>query len=286
MATSARISNQQGTIISAETLSELIDEPGTVVIDCRWYLDDPDGGKTAFVEGHIPGARYASLDDDLSGPPEQGRHPLPTPEAFAETCASLGISASSSVVAYDDRGGAIAARLWWMLANQGHLNVFVLDGGIQAWTQRRGIITTDQPAPRRGSYPMQPWVRTVTRDEVLNRDPSHVVIDARSIERYRGDEEPIDSRAGHIPGARSMPMTGNLDEDITFRPSNDLRDTFALSGITADSHVISHCGSGVTACHNILAMAIAGMDNADLYVGSWSDWSTAGYPVATGDETA
>lgn len=271
--------------MSAERLEELIDNPGTVIVDCRWYLDDPAGGRNAFREGHIPGARYASLDDDLSGPSGQGRHPLPTPVAFEDTCTSLGISPTSVVVAYDDRGGAIAARLWWMLVNQGHPGVYVLDGGIQAWIQRSGAISTENSPLARRSYPTRPWMRTVTRDQVRDRDPAIVVIDARSAERFRGDEEPIDSSAGHIPGARSVPMTLNLNEDLTFRSSDELQDSFASAGITAGTHVMSHCGSGVTACHNILAMAIAGMDDVDLYVGSWSDWSTAGYPVATGEET-
>jgi len=269
------------TIMSVDELKRRIDGE-TTVVDCRWYLGRPEAGIAAYRTGHIPGAVHASLDTDLSSPVGPGRHPLPTPETFADTCALLGITPSATVVAYDDMGGAVAARLWWMLRNQGHKSVLVLDGGIQAWDASGGELTTDTVTPTRGQLTSRPWTSTVDRDEVRNRASATVVIDARSAERYRGEAESVDPQAGHIPGALSMPLTQNLNDDLTFRTSNELREHFASSGINKETKVFSQCGSGVTACHNILALTIAGMTDADLYVGSWSDWSGAGYPVVTG----
>jgi len=271
------------TIMSVVELTSQIDLETTVVIDCRWYLGRPDDGFAAYRAGHLPGAIHASLDTDLSGRVGPGRHPLPTPEAFAETCALLGITPSATVVAYDDVGGGIAARLWWMLRNQGHDRAFVLDGGLQAWNASGGKLTTDAPRPARGRTTSRPWTGTVDRDEVRDRATGIVVIDARSAERYRGETESVDPEAGHIPGALSMPFSRNLNDDRTFRAAGELREHFASRGIDSDTKVLSQCGSGVTACHNILALTIAGMTDADLYVGSWSDWSSVGYPVATGD---
>jgi len=271
------------TIMATDDLSSQIDSENTVVVDCRWYLGWPESGIDAYRAGHLPGAIHVSLDTDLSGPVGPGRHPLPTPEAFAQTCASLGITSSATVVAYDDVGGAVAARLWWMLTNQGYDRAFVLDGGIQAWIASGGELTTDTPTPIRGRTTSRPWTATVDRDDVRHRATGTVVIDARSAERYRGDSEPVDPEAGHIPGALSMPLSRNLNDDLIFRTADELREHFVSQGITGDTKVFSQCGSGVTACHNILALTIAGMTGADLYVGSWSDWSGAGYPVATGD---
>jgi len=271
------------TIMSVDVLTSQIDSENTVVVDCRWYLGRPEAGVAAYRAGHLPGAIHVSLDTDLSGRVGLGRHPLPTPEAFAETCALLGITPSATVVAYDDVGGGIAARLWWMLRNQGHNRAFVLDGGIQAWNASGGKLTTDAPRPARGRTTSRPWTDTVDRDEVRDRATGTVVIDARSAERYRGESESVDPEAGHIPGALSMPMSQNLNDDLTFRTAGELQVHFASQRIDGDTKVFSQCGSGVTACHNILALAIAGMTDADLYVGSWSDWSSVGYPVATGD---
>ncbi|GMR02726.1 MAG: sulfurtransferase [Acidimicrobiia bacterium] len=265
-------------------LVERLDDPDLVIVDCRWYLTDPDAGHHAYSEGHLPGALYASLDDDLSGAKGPGRHPLPTPEAFGETCAALGITESTTVVAYDDSGGAVASRLWWMLMNQGHRRAFVLDGGIQAWTNAGGSITGANTPQRTGGFATKNWSRTVDRGVVANRSDPRIVIDARSRERYRGQEEAVDPKAGHIPGALSMPLTDNLNDDLTLLPADTLKQRFEAAGITDAELVISQCGSGVTACHNILAMAVAGMGIADLYVGSWSDWSISGFPIATGDE--
>jgi len=273
-----------GPLMAPYELLERLDDPDLVIVDCRWYLTDPGAGHHVYTEGHLPGAHYASLDDDLSGPKGPGRHPLPSPEAFGETCAALGITESTTVVAYDDSGGAVASRLWWMLTNQGHRHAFVLDGGIQAWTKAGGSLTRADTPQRTGAFATRDWLRTVDRDMVANRPTPHIVIDARSRERYRGDGEAVDPRAGHIPDAVSMPLTDNLNDDLTFLPADALKQRFEAAGITDAERVISQCGSGVTACHNILAMTVAGMGIANLYVGSWSDWSMSDLPIATGDE--
>lgn len=270
-------------LISVEELAAIVDDPATRVIDCRWYLEEPEKGLDEYRRGHIPGAGYASLDFDLSGADGQGRHPLPTPEAFANTLARFGITASTPVVVYDDRGGSIAARLWWMLTDQGHNDVSVLNGGIQAWTRHGHGTTTDEPDQPTGGFETRPWREVVDRAAVVARSDESLLMDARSVERYRGDEEPVDSKAGHIPGAVPVPHTENVAIDLTFLSPDELRARFARLGIRGAKGDIAHCGSGVTACHNILAMEVAGIDRPSLYVGSWSDWSSANLPIATGD---
>ena len=258
--------------------------PDITVIDCRWYLGEPEAGLRAYEAGHIPTASFCSLDSDLSGPIGPGRHPLPTPGAFAETMERFGVTAERPVVAYDDRGGAVASRLWWMLTDQGHHAAHVLDGGIQGWVDVGYDLTTADPMLQRGSFSARPWTGTVDRNGVTVRARAAVVIDARSHERYVGAEEPVDAKAGHIPGALSLPLTGNLDEQLSFLDEATLRRRFTDAGIESGTDVISQCGSGVTACHNILAMEVAGLGRPLLYVGSWSDWSSSDLPVATGSE--
>ncbi|MGI9666862.1 MAG: sulfurtransferase [Acidimicrobiia bacterium] len=274
----------QSHLIDAASLRTEIDRPGTIVIDCRWYLGEPDRGLLAYNEGHLPGARYVSLDGQLSGRAGAGRHPLPSPEAFAAAMSALGISNDSRVVVYDDRGGAVAARLWWMLTAQGSTKTSVLDGGIQAWISQGGGLESNTPAPSHGRFAAGDWTGVVAIDAVSQRQPDVAVIDARSAERYRGDAEPVDQKAGHIPGAVSMPLSDNLTEDLYFHEQAVLRHRFTSAGIKAGDTTISQCGSGVTACHNILAMELAGLGRPDLYVGSWSDWSSSDHPVATGDQ--
>ena len=271
-----------GHLISAAELIDRLREPGVRVVDCRWYLMEPAGGREAFEAGHIPGAVYADLDRDLSAPSGAGRHPLPTPDAFAATMGRMGIDRSSFVVAYDDRGGAIAARLWWMLTSQGHDSATVLDGGIQAWRDLGGDLSTVVVDPVPAVFDAQPWTGTVTIDEVADRRATATILDARDADRYAGDVEPVDPKAGHIPGAMSQPMTGNLGTDLRFHPPQVLQRRFDAMGIGERTHVIAHCGSGVTACHTILAAEIAGLPRPDLYVGSWSDWSSTDRPIATG----
>jgi thiosulfate/3-mercaptopyruvate sulfurtransferase len=269
-------------LITADELEPIIAAEAVRVIDCRWYLGEPEEGYRAFMEGHLPSAMYASLDADLSGRNGQGRHPMPSPEAFALTLERFGISASTQVVAYDDRGGAVASRLWWMLTDQGHAMTSVLDGGIQAWKRGGRSLTTSVHEPGPGAFSTRPWNQVVYRDQVASRSDGALVIDARSGERFRGDEEPVDPKAGHIPGAISLPLDDNLAPDLTFLPPSVLRERFLDAGVVNAAQVISQCGSGVTACHNILAMEVAGIDRPDLYVGSWSDWSSSDLPVATG----
>lgn len=271
-------------LISASELYAHLEDPDIVILDSRWYIDDPDAGRNAFDEEHIPHARFVDLDADLSQTSGPGRHPLPSPEAFEETCRRLGIDDGAPVVVYDDRGGGIAARMWWMLTNQGHPTVSVLDGGLDAWRARGGPLANDVPKVARTTFRTDPWTGIVDRGDVENRSNSTILLDARSPERYRGDDEPIDPVAGHIPGALSMPLDHNLNPDMTFMAPQQLRERYINAGVVDADSVISSCGSGVTACHNILAMAIAGMPRAALYVGSWSDWSTSSLPVAVGND--
>lgn len=252
------------------------------IVDCRWYLGEPDAGVAAYEDGHIPGAIYCSLDTDLAGPDGAGRHPLPSPAEFSSTMERFGVSPERTVVVYDDRGGAVASRLWWMLTDQGHESTFILDGGLQGWVGAGFGQTTEAVTPQPGAFDTRAWSGVIDRAGVADRSPNMAIIDARSTERYVGTEEPVDPKAGHIPGALSMPLTGNLDQTLQFLPAETLRTQFAEAGITDGTDVISQCGSGVTACHNVVAMEVAGLGRPLLYVGSWSDWSTADMPIATG----
>ena len=274
-------------LITATGLLAELDDGAIRIVDCRWYLGKPGDGADAYEAGHIPGAVYADLESDLSGSDGGGRHPLPSPEAFDATLRQWGISVTSKVVVYDDRGGAVASRLWWMLTQQGHADTYVLDGGLPAWRDAGGRLTTDIPAvrtdPGSAGIDIAEWTGTADRGAVADRSDDVVLADARSADRYRGDTESIDPKAGHIPGAISFPMTKNLDGHL-FRNPVELRSMFEATDIDEDSPVIMHCGSGVTACHNILAMEIAGLGRPDLYVGSWSDWSSSDLPIATGSD--
>jgi thiosulfate/3-mercaptopyruvate sulfurtransferase len=249
------------------------------------YLDGRSG-RAAFEAGHLPGAVWADVDRDLAAPASAtgGRHPLPEPAAFAEAMTRLGIGDRTPVVAYDDSGGAQAARLWWMLSVLDH-PVAVLDGGIDAWS---GPTTTDEPAapPAGTSFTARPWPdeRTVTADQAASLASSGgVVLDARAADRYRGEANPIDPRFGHVPGARSAPFAGNLGPDRRFLPPDVLRTRYADLGADGPG-VVAYCGSGVTACHDLLAREVAGLPAGRLFVGSWSAWAAdPDRPVATGD---
>ena len=239
-----------------------------VLADVRWYLDGRSG-RHAYESGHLPGAVFVDLDTCLAGPPSPaaGRHPLPDPEAFAEAMGRLGIGDHSVVVAYDDAGGTVAARLVWMLRVLGG-DAALLDGGIDAYPGRRETAVAGRP-PARFSPRRWPADALAGIDEVT--DPGLVVIDARDPARYRGEHEPVDPRAGHIPGARSLPCRENLDSAGRFLPADRLRDRFEAVG--AGPKTVSYCGSGVTACHNLLAMEHAGLGRGRLYPGSWSQYS-------------
>ncbi len=259
----------------------LAGHPQAVIADVRWYLDGRSGAQ-AYAAGHIPGAIFIDLDAELAAPasPEAGRHPLPDPEKFASAMVDAGVSDDSIVVAYDDAGGFSAGRLVWVLRAIG-VDAALLDGGLAAWP---GELSTAEPqeSDEEVTFGIRGWEPDVvaTIDEAA-RGP--VVIDARSAERYRGEGgAALDPKSGHIPGALSAPMTGNLDASNHFLAPETLRERFAALGITDANPVISYCGSGVTACHNLIAMEYASLGRGRLYVGSWSQYSATDRPIATG----
>ena len=268
------------------TVDELIAYDGPIgIADVRWYLDEPTHCHFAYHAGHIPGAVYVNLEVHLSDTVGPGRHPLPTRQAFAETMEGIGFGEEQLIVAYDDRGGGIAARLWWMLRDIGHGGVRVLDGGIAAWQAAGHAIETDLPARNPATMTVRPSAtRQLDRDELRSRLGAVTLLDAREPERYRGEEEPIDPIAGHIPTALSASVMDNLTGEETFLDAEQLRDRFTRLGVETDRDTVVYCGSGVTACHNALAMARAGLPEPILYPGSWSDWSATGRAVALGSE--
>jgi len=262
----------------------------SIVFDCSFDLANPAAGRAAHAAGHVPGAVYLHLDDDLSGPKtgRNGRHPLPTRAAFAERLAQLGVDGDSQVVVYDASGGMVAARAWWMLRWVGHAEVALLDGGLGAWQGAGLPLETTPPAPRRrGSLVLRPaLVATAERAALLGNleQPQLLLLDARSADRFRGENETLDPVAGHIPGARNRFFRDNLGPDGRFKSAAQLRAEFAgaVGGRTA-AQVVMCCGSGVTACHNLLAMELAGAPGAMLYPGSWSEWCAwPDSPLATG----
>jgi len=282
------------TLISAKDLANNIDKLQWVVLDCRHDLADTGAGQKAYDAGHLPNARFAHLDNKLSGAKTaangvfHGRHPLPDKHEFLHTLRSWGIDDSSQVVAYDAHGGMFAARLWWMLRWVGHKGVAVLDGGIAAWTAEQLPLTDKLPAiaVRGGISARSSLVSQVNVADVLANlaTASRTLIDARAPDRFRGENETIDAVGGHIPGARNRFFKDNLQADGRFKPAEQLRAEW--SAILPDSgKSIMQCGSGVTACHNLLALEVAGLPGAALYPGSWSEWcSEPARPVAIGRE--
>jgi thiosulfate/3-mercaptopyruvate sulfurtransferase len=266
------------TLIGVDALQKLLGEPRLAVVDCRFDLMNPGAGRQAYLRAHIPDARYADLNQDLSAPigPCTGRHPLPAPETFAAWLGAAGIDNGAQVVAYDDANGSIAARLWWMLRWVGHDAVAVLDGGFKAWAARGGAL---QPGP--ADFPATKFTPRVAADTVLStaeveralQNPAALLVDARAQERYAGTVEPIDPVAGHIPGAVNHPFTANLDAVGHFLPGDEIKRRWQerLSG-RPPRQLIAMCGSGVTACHNLLSLEVAGLTGAKLYAGSWSEW--------------
>lgn len=274
------------TIIKADALHASLHDPAWRVIDCRYDLANKTVGRDAYLAAHIPGAIYADLETDLSGPPvtDHGRHPLPTPGRLCEVFSRLGITGDTQVVAYDQVSGSLAGRLWWLLRFMGHNAVAVLDGGWPAWLQAGFRVGNGQeqcpPGNFRG-HPRTEWLITV--DQVPQ---AGLLVDARDPVRYRGEAEPLDVRAGHIPGAVNRFWKQNLDENGLFRGPAVLRREFEnLLGGIAPGDAVFYCGSGVTACHNILSAVHAGLAASKLYAGSWSDWCSAPErPVAVGGE--
>lgn len=296
-------------LVSAEVLGAWIDSGRTDlrVVDVRWYLGQPAGsGRIAYEAGHVPGAIHLDVDADLVAPDGPGRHPLPDPQAFARTLADRGIGDGTTVVAYDDVGGWVAARLWWMLEDLGFGvgqaaaaeagGALVLDGGLQAWIAVGRALSTDRPTfPPARLHLAGRWNRVIGREALRAELGSVLLLDARGGARYRGEVEPIDRVPGHIPTALNAPVDGSLGSDGRFLGAAELRTTFeglraaavaAGQATNADPSgaVVASCGSGVSACHTALAMRIAGLPNPVLYPGSYSDWSRAGEPVVTGAE--
>lgn len=278
------------TLVDCHTLALRLHDPDWVVVDARFSLSDPEAGRRAYQSGHIPGARYAHLNDDLSSPitPTSGRHPLPDPTLLAKKLGQWGIDQHKQVVVYDDSFGAMAARLWWLLRWLGHDAVALLDGGLPKWQREGHPLNAELPTLRTTSFtPHQRpalWVDSHTVAKAVAQS-DHLVIDARAEERYNGEIEPLDPVAGHIPGAINLPFEDNLHISGKFLPVEELRAFYdgILDKVKPDN-VIQMCGSGVTACHNILAMEHAGLSGARLYAGSWSEWITdASRPVARDD---
>ena len=266
------------TLVSATTLHQHINDPKWIVVDCSFSLANSDAGGYAYRHGHIPYARYAHLNKDLSSAITgfTGRHPLPDFTLLAKKLGAWGIANDSQVVVYDDAGGMFASRLWWLLRFFGHDQVAVLNGGIQHWQKQGFSLTTTLPTINHATF--RPYLNTVhwlNASQVQNNLARKAIclIDARTPERYRGEQEPIDPVAGHIPGALNRPFKLNIDSNGLFLPADSLRNQFKkLIGTTAPEQVVHYCGSGVTACHNLLAMEHSGLTGSKLYAGSCSEW--------------
>ncbi|NND61198.1 MAG: sulfurtransferase [Gammaproteobacteria bacterium] len=277
-------------LVSTQVVAHHLDDADWVLLDCRYDLTDSDAGNNAYASAHLPGAVYADLERDLSSAPtsSSGRHPLPQPATLGARLGQWGVDKHTQLVVYDDSGGAFAARAWWLARWLGHEHVAVLDGGLRAW-QRHGLpMTTTVDSRDAVAFEFDEHADWCVDVDQLQAELASgaLLLDARSADRFMGDIEPLDSRAGHIPGAHNYPFAANLDERGHFLQAAELRACFdAASGDHNASEIICMCGSGVTACHNLLAMAIAGLPGARLYPGSWSEWcSDPDRPVATGPD--
>jgi len=265
------------TLIDVPTLRDRLGEDGLVVLDARFRLTEPSAGRALWAAGHVPGARYAHLDEDLSAPVTgtTGRHPLPDPGALAGRLSAWGVGPGTSVVVYDDAGGAIAARAWWLLRWLGHDDVAVLDGGIAAWEAAGGPVESRDPVPIPRAFTGRPragLVAAVAEVAAGVEVGSMVLVDVREAARFEGRAEPIDPVAGHVPGAVNLPWQGNLGADGRFLPPEALAARYRPLLAAGEDMPVFMCGSGVTACHGLLAMAHAGLGEGRLYAGSWSEW--------------
>ena len=279
-------------LITAAQLQQHLHQPDLLILDCRFALDDPAYGQRSYAEGHIPGAQFADLERDLSGPIRKGvtgRHPLPDAKQLLQRLRDWGLNDDSEVVLYDDGPGAFAARAWWLLAWLGKREgVYLLDGGLKAWREAGGELSQKPATAAAGDFSGRPDACLVIDAEQLQQrlhDPQLTLLDARALPRFRGEVEPLDPVAGHIPGARCAVFTDNLGSDGRFLPAEQLRQRFAeqLQQRPA-SQLVAYCGSGVTACHNLFALCLAGYPLAPLYAGSWSEWITdPARPIASGD---
>ena len=278
------------TLVSTEQLAQLLNDPDWIVFDCRITLTNSAAGRTAYQQGHIPGTRYVNLDEDMSSAvtPTSGRHPLPEMQVFADKLSSWGVDKRKQVVVYDDSFGSMAVKMWWLLRWLGHDNVALLNGNWQMWNKHKLPVTTELPKIIPAHF--EPHVRNellVDTEEVdfARRERCSVLIDARPEQRFAGEREPLDKVAGHIPGSVNWVYEENLDFDGTYLPADELKEAYLnlMNGLKPEQ-VIHTCGSGVTACHNMLAMEIAGLHGSKLYAGSWSEWITdPKRPVATGE---
>ncbi len=268
------------TLITADALHQNLDQADWVIVDCRFSLADASAGASAYRRGHLPNARYADLNKDLSSAVKSytGRHPLPDAETFSRKLGEWGIGNNTQVIAYDDADGAFAARLWWLLRWVGLTRVAVLDGGLPYWKKQGLPLTTHLPQPKTTHYRSYQdnslWLSALDVQNHLAQKTIKL-LDARTAVRYRGEQEPIDPIAGHVPGALNYPMQCNLDAQHLFLPASKLKKQFQqLIDTTPSEQIVHMCGSGVTACHNLLAMEHAGLIGSKLYAGSWSEWIT------------
>lgn len=275
-------------LITPEELERHLGDPKWVVFDTRHDLMDADKGRQAYEAGHIPGACFMHTDDDLAGPKtgKNGRHPLPDLDIFAAKMNACGVAPGVQVVVYDDLGGNFAVRLWWMLRWMGHEEVALLDGGWPLWVKEGRPVTKEVPPPRKGAFAPRPHLGDVVDIDFVDRfreDPSLKLIDARSAERFKGLQEPIDPIPGRVPGAVNRFWKDNLEPDGRFKAAETLRTEFEkLLGSTSAEQSVHMCGSGVTACHNMFALALAGLSPGRLYPGSWSEWcADPARPIAT-----
>jgi len=267
-------------LISPQALEQRRSQPGLVILDCRFALDDPDYGQRSYAEGHIAGASFADLERDLSGPVLKGvtgRHPLPGPDALIARLRAWGINNDSDIVLYDDGPGAYAARAWWLLAWLGKRDgVYLLDGGLKAWHAAGLPLSLDPPATSAGTFSGSPDADLLVDADMLQQrlgQPDMTLLDARALPRFKGEVEPIDPVAGHIPGAQCAAFTDNLGADGRFLPADQLKQRFAEKlGDRSPTGLVAYCGSGVTACHNLFALSLAGYPLGRLYAGSWSEW--------------
>ncbi len=278
------------TIVSTEVLAQHLNDPNWIVFDCRFTLTNQETGSKAYQTSHIPGARYAHLDKDLSGPvtEKSGRHPLPDVQQLCEKLSRWGVDSSKQVVVYDDSFGAMAVKMWWLLRWLGHENVALLDGGLPKWRKEKRPMSAELPQIIQEKFVVRlhkEMQANAAEVDNARQERCRLVIDARPEQRYTGEREPLDKVAGHIPGSVNWVFDENLDFDGTYLPAEELREAYLklLNGVKPEL-VIHSCGSGVTACHNMLAMEIAGMNGGKLYAGSWSEWITdPSRPVATGE---
>lgn len=286
-------------LVTTTWLANHLDDPNVRIVDTRWYVLDPNKGERDYHAGHIPNAVYLHVDRHLAAPPrpdaKTGRHPLPSAQAFAETMAQVGISNTTRVVVYDDAGGANAARVWWLLryftgGDVPPANASLLDGGWNLWVAEGRPISTETPTFARAvfnAHANPSLVADKAEVERLTHARNVLLLDARAPERYRGDTEPMDARAGHIPGARSAPLAGNLRgaDDPRFKERSDLRARFDALGANGVDEIVAYCGSGINAAADLFALHLAGYDNTRLYAAAFSEWSRdPELPVITGDE--